>query len=375
MKKFWMALCLAGTMFIQGFAMEQDSARVAPFHLSFITPLGTNGLESWNTVNHLSVNLFAGYSGGLKGVEVAGFANVLKGNMDGIQVAGFCNNTFGEAKGAEIAGYWNLNFKSVTGFQASGFANVALGHVDGFQATGFANYAKGVSVAQASGFANVSTGDASGVQATGFANVVTGTMRGVQASGFLNYARKLKGVQIGIVNYTDSLEAGIPIGLLSIVRNGYFALDLSASESLYAQISLKTGVRRFYNILSMGGATHRGDLHWGWGYGFGTLLPVANSLDLSIEGIAWYLNKNYWFTGYQTTLNRLQVAVNYQLNQRMSLYLGPSLNLWITNVNDSGDPFAEAPFDRLTIYQRTGHRVQYEIYPGLSAGINILINK
>ena len=130
---------------VAGTSMAQDSLRVSPFHLSLITPLGTNGMQSWNTTNLISLNLIAGYSGGLKGVEFGGFANALKGDMNGIQIAGFCNNTFGVANGIEMAGFWNLNKGIVNGLMLSGFANVALDTVVGFQGSGYVNYAHGAS--------------------------------------------------------------------------------------------------------------------------------------------------------------------------------------------------------------------------------------
>ncbi len=384
-------------------AESGDSTRVAPFHLSFITPLGTNGLESWNTTNNFSVNLFAGFSGGLNGVEFAGFANALKGDMRGIQIAGFCNNTFGVAEGAEIAGFWNYNHREVKGFQASGFVNFALGYVNGFQASGFANYADGASFGQYSGFANLSTGDVSGVQASGFANIstgdvkgiqgsgfanltagdqkgvqasgftniVTGEMKGVQASGFFNYTKKLNGVQVGVFNYADTVDSGIPIGVFSFVRDGYLALEIGGNESLYGTLSLKTGVKRFYNIISVGGMIRQDRLMWGWGYGVGTQLALAKRADMSLEAMSYHLNEDAWYTGHINLLNRMNLTVSYDVNQMFSVYAGPALNIWVTDADSSGDPYTEAPVSNWTIYERSRHHTLVSVYPGLSAGIRI----
>ena len=48
-------------------------------------------------------------------------------------------------------------------------------------------------------------------------------MNGLQLSAGVNYTRKLKGVQIGIVNIADTSE-GYSIGLINIVRKGYHKL-------------------------------------------------------------------------------------------------------------------------------------------------------
>jgi len=387
-------------------AMTADSARVAPFHLSFITPLGTNGLDSWNTVNNFSLNLFAGFSGGLEGVEVGGFANGLRGDMRGVQIAGFCNNTLGEAEGAEIAGFWNYNHKNVKGFQASGFANVAVGYVDGFQASGFANYARGTSFGQFSGFANLSTdkvygvqasgfanvttsnvkglqgagfanvavGDIKGAQASGFANITTGRTEGLQASGFVNYSKYLKGVQVGFINFADSVEAGIPIGFLSFVKNGYLVMEIAGNESLLGAVSLKTGVRRFYNIISLGASIRDDRLLWGWGYGIGTMMPVTGRLSMSLEAISYHINEDTWYSGNINLLNRANLTIAYDLTPAFSIFAGPAMNVWITNVDSHGNPYTGVPFDSWTLYSRAHHRTEVVIYPGVSAGLRVKMN-
>ena len=323
--------------------LAQDSTRVSPFHISFITPLGTNGLQSWNTTNLISLNLFAGYSGGLKGVEFGGFANALKGDMNGIQVAGFCNNTFGAANGLEIAGFWNFNRKKVSGCQLSGFTNVSLDTVDGIQG---------------SGFANVIRGDMQGVQAAGFANITTGTQKGVQAAGFFNYARKLRGVQLGVVNVADTVEKGIPVGFLSFVRNGYKVIQVGGNETLYGEISFKTGVRQFYNILSVGAASKNGSLKWGFGYGIGTLIPVGKRMDLSLEVISYQINEDSWYTDHMNMLNRLNLSLSYNITRTIGAYAGGSWNVMVTGNEIDG----EHPHH---------WRSEVSMFPGFTAGLRI----
>ena len=369
---FLAALLMASTMV---FAQDEDQERTAPFHFSFITPLGTNGMESWNTTNNFSVNIFAGFSEGLNGIEFAGFANVLKGDMKGVQFAGFCKYTFGCAEGSEIAGFWNYNQKWVKGFQASGFANVALSYVDGFQASGFANVTIGdMKGVQGTGFGNLTVGDHTGVQAAGFTNITTGEVKGIQASGFFNYTKKLSGLQVGVFNYADSVESGIPVGVFSFVKNGYLALELGGNESLYGTVSLKTGVKRFYNIISIGGMIKNDRLLWGWGYGVGTQMPVSKKIDLSIEAVSYHLNEDIWYSEDLNLLNRASATISYNLNSVLSVYAGPALNVWVTNVDSEGDSYTEAPMDSWTMYSVSKRRTQTTIYPGLSGGIRIKMN-
>ena len=197
---------------------------------------------------------------------------------------------------------------------------------------------------------------------------------GIQASGFLNYTKKLSGVQVGVFNYADSVENGMPIGFLSFVKNGYLDLEIGGNESLFGTISVKTGVKRFYNILSVGGSLRGDRLLWGWGYGIGSQLAVAKRMDISLEAISYHLNEDAWFSGDINLLNRASATLSYNLNSRFSVYAGPALNVWLSNVDKDGVPYTEAPLDAWAMYKKARNRTEVTIYPGLSAGIRIKMN-
>ena len=313
------ALCLS-LPGVKAWAQEEEPAPRSLVHISLITPLGTNGLESWNTVNHLSLNLFAGYSGGLDGLEVAGFANALKGDMRGIQVAGFCNNTFGDADGFEIAGFWNYNHRNVKGMQIAGFANLTRG-----------------------------------------------TMEGIQVSGFINYAKVVKGLQIGYINIADTIESGMPIGFISFVKDGYRVVQIGGNETFMGEISYKSGIERFYNIFTTGATIHRNSLIWGWGYGVGTILPVHHRVDISMEAIAYHVNRNRFFTGYTSLLNKLNMTVNLHLNRHLTLYGGPSFNVSTTDRDHYESPLS----DRWIVYERNTRWHTVAMYPGWTVGVRM----
>lgn len=370
---------------IAGIAQNEEQ-KIRPFQLSFITPLGTNGLDSWNTTNIVSINIFAGFSGGLMGIEMAGFANGLKGDMKGIQMAGFCNNTFGEAEGLEIAGFYNYNHKNVKGMQIAGFTNLALGDVEGAQISGFANHSQGSSTTQIAGFSNTSMGDKGGMQVAGFANfgrgdgiggqvagfanVNTGHIKGIQVAGFVNYAKKITGVQVAPFNIADTLENGIAVGVWSIVKNGYKAIQIGGNESLYGEISFKSGVRKFYNIISVGASIQNNQIKWGWGYGVGTIMGISNRFDLSLEAMSYHLNEDQWWSNNSNLLNRLNLTASYQLTDTFSVYAGAAWNVWVTN-NRSDNPAMEPTFNDWTVFERTYDRTKISMYPGLNAGVRI----
>ncbi len=389
-----------------------------PFQIGVVTPLSTNGMHAWHTVNKFSLNMFAGYSAGLDGFEGSGFASIISSDMHGAQVSGFVNANLGVTDGAQFAGFVNFNYDELTGaqfggfvnanlnnteaFQGAGFTNVVLGEftgaqfsgfanfalnaskgvqfsgfsntvldtMDGFQGAGFVNYSMGNTIGQISGFANANIGDLKGIQASGFVNINTGKVKGAQIAGFVNVTRILNGVQIGVLNVTDSLEKGVPIGLLSIVRNGYHAVEIKTSETLYGIASFKTGTRQFYNIISTGAAARNSEIIWGWGYGVGTILEFSEKTNMAIEVEAFHINQDEWHTNQLNLLSKFTLQASYKIAPSVELFGGPTFNVVVSDTEDKdGNEFRStvAPY---TVFNKVyNNKTRVEMYPGITAGI------
>ena len=191
---------------------DPEKPEVRPFQLSLVPFIGTEGEEAQEHIYKVSLNIFAGLTGGVEGIEIGGFLNMNRFTMNGLQAAGFGNTVAGRVEGMQFAGFFNANNSSTRGFQGagfvnlvnddanavqgSGFANIVNGNVRGIQGTGFANIVNGdIRGVQAAGFANIASGEGRLVQAAGFANISGGSIQGVQAAGFGNIAEQAKGVQ------------------------------------------------------------------------------------------------------------------------------------------------------------------------------------
>ncbi|RPH33290.1 MAG: hypothetical protein EHM93_05645 [Bacteroidales bacterium] len=395
-----------------GWAQEKTEQKERDFQLTFITPLGTNGVESKNIINKFSINIIAGYSGGLQGTEFGGVANILKGDMKGAQFAGYANINLAKGKGFQGAGVLNFNHKEFRGsqfagganvilsdakaFQASGFANVVNGKLKGhqfagfanvvtdslrgFQGAGFGNYSMGNSRGQVSGFtnfnvgeikgpqitgfSNINMGDIKGVQLAGFANISTDRLQGVQISGFFNYAKKLKGFQLGVFNYIDSLESGVSVGVISFIRNGYHTFEVSGNESLNGVISYKTGTRSFYNILAVGASGRNEMIYWGWGYGIGTILPISKRVDLNFEGTCFQINENKWYNDHINLLNKVSISLLINVTDNFTIFAGPT---WNVMVSDIGQNSKFVPWH--TFNKTYDNDINVKMYPGFNVGM------
>ncbi len=379
----------------------------SPFHLGFIYPLSTNGLQAGRTVNKVSLHLLTGYAAGLDGAEFsalgniendfmvgaqfAGFFNAVRRRVSGLQAAGFVNINGGDTRGAQLSGFLNVGAETVDGLQATGFVNIATGRLRGGQLSGFVNLlADSLRGLQATGFVNVATGNVHGaqlsgfvnythhlrgLQAAGFVNVASGNVHGAQA-GFINYAHHVKGAQIGLFNVADSID-GVPIGLISIVRkNGYRHAEVWYSEALQANLAIKMGVPKFYNMLVVGAQVALPDnkLQWGVGYGVGSLFLITSTFSMNLDIFALQVHENnqdFFDTYALNLLNTVRLGFNLHLAKRLTLWAAPTLNVMVSEY--------QAPDSRIigssiapawTNYNRTFNgRTNVKMWPGFQAGV------
>jgi hypothetical protein len=364
--------------------------------VSFLPALGTN-LSSFGVVeNRLSFNILAGYSKGVKGFEIGSLVNIVKENVTGVQLGGFGNMVGGKVRGAQISGFYNVNSKSIKGLQASGFANTSLDSLTGAQLTGFANILRGkMSGAQISGFYNMTTHNVTGLQLagfanttwldvkllqvagfanigrnvtgmqlSGFANVARGRVDGLQLAGFANFAQqvnvaqisgfmniaykvikgiqfapglniagKVKGLQMGLVNYSDS-TSGLSIGFLSIVRKGFHQLELSGNDRFFVEAAFKTGTKRFYNSFT-GGFNAKNPEQFYIGCGFGSETQGKRRLYVGIDFTAaeTFNGKVSFDTTFHNWM-RVHPYIGIRLFKHSGISLGPVGHVVITNQTD-----------------------------------------
>jgi hypothetical protein len=356
------------------FAQAPNEKPLRDFQLSIIPYFGTEGRNAANYRYNFSLNLFAGVTGGLEGIEAGGFMNINTGSVKGAQFAGFGNLVHGDMEGFQGSGFMNLihgntrafhgagfinfisgstegfhsagfinvfggssrsftaaGFANVTGghfegFLGSGFANVTGGNVKGFQGAGFANVTGGrFEGFQGAGFANVTGNDSKGVHAAGFMNI-NRDFKGAQIAGFLNAARKVEGVQIGFLNIADTVD-GVPIGFLSIVKKGaYRQIEVSGSDVMHLGASFRIGVPAFYNIFSYGTRPFASETVHGFGYGIGTSISFSQYTGMQIEGHSTQLRQDWkWDDEHLDMLNELRITMGIRLAGRIELFAGPVL--------------------------------------------------
>ncbi len=369
-----------------------------PFQISFIPNKSTNLKMSGFVENNFSINVLAGYAYGVNGAEIGGLFNINRhdvqwfqaaglgnlngGNTTGVQLGGLFNHNRGNLKGFQAAGIHNLVIDTLYGLQMSGISNVLLGGMKGWQFAGISNYttrnvegvqmagisnitlsnvkniqvagivnsAKDVEGLQAAGIVNYASKNVKGLQVAGIANkgnnvsasqiaglvnVALDTVSGVQISGLMNYAKYTRSSQISFLNYADS-ASGVPVGFLSFVRRGGFhTLALSSNEIAYANLSFKTGVKRFYNIFTTGIGNTQGQFTWMYGYGVGWEDEWKKNFFMNMEISTHWVNEARNHQKDLSLLNRFQVNFGYRKPGGIAVSAGPAFNVWLSDWVDS----------------------------------------
>lgn len=304
--------------------------------VTFAYPIGSNGKGALQYTNNFSFNILYGLNGGVNGAEIGSIINYNKG----------------ETKGVQLAGVSNINKGYTSGFLLSGISNTCMDSSNGAFISGLLNYSKL---------------NAKGLQLA-TVNMSTQEFKGFQL-GVFNYANKLKGIQLGVFNYVKEGKKALPIGLFSMVKKGYYELELTATEAIYSNMNYKMGVEKFYTLFKVGYATYKSNPVYSFGLGFGGNIKIAEkqklSIDLSYNQIVY---NNKW----ENSLNALSKAdfnYKYSLCDKLSLLIGPSFNLYITEEKVNGEyGTLNTPY---SIYTNESANQKLSIWLGVNAGIAI----
>ncbi len=414
-------LGMTGNVFAGEKDQNDSTESIRPFQITFISPLGTNGLESSKTINRFSINILAGVSGGVRGTEIGGFCNFTKGDVYGASFAGLGNYTSGSTDGLQVGGLYNVNTGPTKGGQFAGITNVTSGDVEGGYFAGIANVTAGdkikgaqfagiVNVAeqegtlfqlagisnvsvkgtngtqisgivnhngkaafdtQIAGIVNTSFADKNCAQISGIANFSKNEVHGAQIAGIVNYTRKLYGLQLGLINVCDSIKSGLPVGLMSIAKNGYYAFELETNESFYINATYKMGVKSFYNIFTVGVRPEKDRVIYGFGAGFGSMITFNPIWGMNIEATCTHINEDEWWTNEVNLLNRLKL--NFSLTAgKITFFGGPSFNVEVSNMkNEEGALTGSALNPSRSFYKKRHYNTLVTLYPGFNFGLRL----
>jgi hypothetical protein len=401
--------------------IQEDFTR--DFQFSLVPFVGTNHKLSGNVVNDYSLNLVGGYAKGVKRGELGGVFNIVRDDVTGVQVAGVFNTVGGKFTGVQFAGAANVNYDTTAAIQFAGGANVNWNSVSrasiagllnftrrtskGFHLAGISNFTigkqKGAHVAGIMNFStsdagklqlasvlNFSAGNVSGLQFAGIMNFAAKDVRGSQIAGILNFAGKrvagsqtagilnfatrVNGGQLALVNVADTVR-GIPIGLFSFVMKGYHKIEFSADEIFHTNVAFRTGVRKFYNIFTVGAKpnTFKNDsTFWTFGYGIGKAPKIVKWLSLNLDLTSNQIVHQKTITSLQL-LNKFYTGFDVHLTKHVSIAFGVTLNGYVTeNGSENASGLFEEYNPKIIHERNVGSDHNLKMWWGGKAGIRFL---
>lgn len=322
--------------------------------VSLLPFVGTNDLMNGRTTNNVSLNVIAGYTAGIRGVEFGAVANIIQNSVSGVQAAGVSNVIGKNVNGFQAAGVANMTLGNLKGAQFSGVINLVKGHHTGIMVSGVVNITeggnnnptvKGIKM-QLSGVTNIHKKDTAniqisavyndadnvfGAQLSAVSNFTNQKTKGIQLSTLFNYSNTLEGIQFGIVNVADTIKKGVQIGLINIVKNGYKKLELSSNETFFINAAYKTGGNHLYSFIT-GGYGQFINAGYGLGYITNHHEKISANIDLMASAV---LSSDSKYSIFNGALFKFQFSINYKIARHLTVSVGPSFNIF--NVEQGDD--------------------------------------
>jgi len=266
------------------------------------------------------------------GVQLSGFTNFVRDTIEGVQAAGFLNVTK-SIKGIQLAGFVNYSEQNTSGIQGAGFINYAGGVTEGLQVAGFANYSDSIlNGSQIAGYGNYAEDKINGFQIAGFGNLSNSTVNGGQISAFINRAKRVNGVQIGIINISDTLK-GFPIGLVNIIKSGYVRHEIMSADFMAINYSFKSGIQHFYTIWRGSYSERSNQSILGAGFGFGSSFNILEdklSTDINVVSSFVYIEPPANNPSFNLH-NKFEWNLSYNVFKWLEIFGGASFNYYLTD--------------------------------------------
>jgi len=272
MKARYFSLLIVILLSTQNYAQDNDLPEEKSFvNIGLLGILCTNGEDTHETMNNLSISPIHSMVGYIKGFSIAPF-NHVSHDLTGLQI-GMVNSVNKKVQGAQI------------------------------------------------GIANSVNKEVRGVQ-IGLVNEAT-IMNGVQI-GFANIKKK-GGMQIGALNIADHND--FPIGLVNIIKDGDMNPGITIDEMSLLMSTFRSGGKHLYGVAGVGYSFASSIDHIVFEGGFGAHLFNIKQFRLDTEITTAYLTKIYVQTGEPEETKEKAKDYDYKAAFRVSVRLIPSIRI------------------------------------------------
>ncbi len=288
-----------------GTPLSAQELRTVPVIFSLWNPVATTPYDSLtrtyfnlgfqsttHRVNGMAVNMFANLNReDVNGLQVSLISNISRGSVEGVQVSAFYNATGQQMRGLQAAIIQNVAVHEAKGLQLALMSNFIIGDGRGVQLAGLTNIAgsrfRGI---QWCAGVNMVSESVKVLQISGISNICADTLRGMQLS-LGNYAHNLRGVQLGLLNLCIKGEKGLQIGIVNRSDSGGTKIGLVNINSRTRMSALVYGG----NTTKFNFAARFTNVHWYTILGIG-----SHYYDLAAD----FSGSVFYRLGYEIPLRR-----------------------------------------------------------------------
>lgn len=265
------------------------------------------------------------------GFQIAGAASLSRGNTEGGQIGGAAAITRGDLAGIQIAGAASMTGRDANGIQIAGGASGAKGSLSGIQIAGGATFAggtaNGIQIAGGTSIAN----RLRGLQIAGGANIA-GDATGLQIAP-INIAKRMRGVQLGVVNITEDSDGTVPIGVINYSKNGPLAVDAWLDTAKISAVAFRHGTKHVHNLWSIGWSPDHEHMMVGAGIG------IHRGINAGSSQLGFDLDAMYWMTDVtggdpDKHLSQLRASVSVPVGP-VDIFGGVAANVHVVTDEDT----------------------------------------
>jgi len=352
MKKIIPLIFVLFPISINLFAQKNDNAKNSKAQITFGYPIGSNGADSRDYTNNFSLNILYGLNGGVNGVEIGSILNQNDGDVVGTQISGVVNLNTGYSDGVLLSGVSNICNGFTRGLFISGVSNICRDTSSGVFVSGVLNYSEQNSKGFQLATINISMNELNGFQL-----------------GVVNFSKKIKGVQLGVVNILNEKDGGIPVGVVSVVKNGLYEFELTGGDAIYSNLNYKMGIDKLYTIYKIGYSTFHNKPVYSYGMGFGTTTSLSEKQHISIDATSNNIIYNNKWNQKLNLLNKVDCNYKYSITPKLTLLIGPSFNVYVTKVKvDDEYGTLNIPY---TFYTNNWTKGKLSMWIGFNAGLSL----
>ena len=119
---------------------------------------------------------------------------------------------------------------------------------------------------------------------------------------------------------------------------GYVKTQYAKNELSFESVSLKTGIKPFYTIISTGiQFDSKDDFLIAYTYGIGTFIPITKSIRFNPEITLSQVNDNAFWSPRVNLVNQLHLNLTKKISEKIDFSIGSKFNIFIKQPLENGE--------------------------------------